>query len=82
MIDVTSLRIGIDIGGMFTDFVIFSSDSGNVETFKLHSMSCDAVEAVLERLERILSLRSVHRPKRILKAEVLDISSKFMIACS
>ena len=30
MIDVTSLRIGIDIGGTFTDFVTYSPDSGNV----------------------------------------------------
>ena len=29
------LRIGIDIGGTFTDFVVFHPQTGQVETFKL-----------------------------------------------
>jgi len=49
----TQLRIGIDIGGTFTDFVIFDPSSGGIETFKLPSTPHDPAEAVLSGLERI-----------------------------
>ncbi len=49
------LRIGIDIGGTFTDFVIFCPDSGNVETFKLLSTPHDPAVAVLQGLEKIFA---------------------------
>jgi N-methylhydantoinase A len=52
---MTSLRIGIDIGGTFTDFVVFSPDSGNVETFKLLSTPHDPAVAVLQGLEKIIA---------------------------
>jgi len=52
---MTSLRIGIDIGGTFTDFVTFSAESGDVETFKLLSTPRDPAVAVLQGLERILA---------------------------
>ena len=52
---MTSLRIGIDIGGTFTDFVIFSPDSGNVETFKLLSTPHDPAVVVLQGLEKIVA---------------------------
>ncbi len=47
------LRIGIDIGGTFTDFVVFSPASGQLETFKLLSTPHDPAEAVLKGLEQI-----------------------------
>src|SRR5512139_3600340 len=53
---MASLRIGIDIGGTFTDFVIFSPESGGLETFKLLSTPHDPAEAVLQGLERIFAL--------------------------
>lgn len=48
------IRLGIDIGGTFTDFVIFHSKSGQVETFKLLSTSHDPAEAVLAGIKQIL----------------------------
>ncbi len=48
-----NLRIGIDIGGTFTDFVVFDPSTGTVDTFKLPSTPHDPSLAVLEGLERI-----------------------------
>jgi len=47
------LRIGVDIGGTFTDFVVFQPASGKLFTFKLLSTPHDPAEAVLEGLRRI-----------------------------
>ena len=49
------MRIGVDIGGTFTDFVIYHPDSRQVETFKLLSTSQNPAEAMLTGLERITS---------------------------
>ncbi len=54
------LRIGIDIGGTFTDFVVFDPSSGHIHTFKLPSTPHDPAEAVLLGLSRI-SERSTGR---------------------
>jgi N-methylhydantoinase A len=48
-----NLRIGIDIGGTFTDFVVFDPSTGNLTTFKLPSTPHDPSEAVLRGLERV-----------------------------
>ena len=48
-----ALRVGIDIGGTFTDFVIFNPHSGEITTFKRPSTPHDPAQAVLEGLERI-----------------------------
>jgi N-methylhydantoinase A len=50
---MTSLRIGIDIGGTFTDFVVYDPVSGQLRTFKLLSTPHDPAEAVLQGLTRI-----------------------------
>ncbi|RMF27253.1 MAG: hydantoinase/oxoprolinase family protein [Chloroflexi bacterium] len=47
------MRIGIDIGGTFTDFVILHRDGEPVETFKLLSTPRDPAEAVLMGLDRL-----------------------------
>jgi N-methylhydantoinase A len=47
------LRIGIDIGGTFTDFVVFDPTTGNILTFKLPTTPHDPSQAVLEGLGRI-----------------------------
>ena len=47
------IRIGIDIGGTFTDFVIFRPDTGRIETFKLPSTPHHPAEAVLTGLRRV-----------------------------
>jgi N-methylhydantoinase A len=44
------VRIGIDIGGTFTDFVLFDSKSNEFHTFKLPSTPHDAAEAVIQGL--------------------------------
>jgi N-methylhydantoinase A len=44
------MRIGIDIGGTFTDFVLFDPTSGALQTFKRLSTPRDPAEAVLEGL--------------------------------
>ena len=48
-----TLRIGIDIGGTFTDFVVLFSNSGKIETFKLLSTPEDPSRAVIEGIELI-----------------------------
>jgi N-methylhydantoinase A len=45
------LRIGIDIGGTFTDFVIYNSNSGEIFTYKYPSTPEDPSKAVLLGLE-------------------------------
>ncbi len=47
------LRIGIDIGGTFTDFVTYDPATQRIESFKLLSTPSDPAEAVLRGLERI-----------------------------
>jgi N-methylhydantoinase A len=48
-----ALRVGIDIGGTFTDFVVFDPANGSVETFKLLTTPQDPSQAVLEGLAAI-----------------------------
>jgi N-methylhydantoinase A len=55
MTSENSLRIGIDIGGTFTDFVVFSPSTGRLETFKLLSTPHDPSQAVLSGLARLAS---------------------------
>jgi len=52
---MTSLRIGIDIGGTFTDFVVYDPISKGIETFKLLSTPKDPSVAVLKGLNKIFS---------------------------
>jgi N-methylhydantoinase A len=50
---VAEIRVGIDIGGTFTDFVVFNSALGLIETFKLLSTPNDPAEAVLTGMQRL-----------------------------
>ena len=52
---MTSLRIGIDIGGTFTDFVIYDPSSQQIQTFKLLSTPGDPAMAVLQGLKKIFT---------------------------
>ncbi|MFQ5923317.1 MAG: hydantoinase/oxoprolinase N-terminal domain-containing protein, partial [Anaerolineales bacterium] len=47
------MRIGIDIGGTFTDFVIYEESSGEIETFKVPSTPNEPERAVLDGLNRL-----------------------------
>jgi N-methylhydantoinase A len=49
------MRIGIDIGGTFTDFVIFDEAAGTFTTYKTLSTPHDPAEAVLHGLQYLLS---------------------------
>jgi N-methylhydantoinase A len=45
------MRIGIDIGGTFTDFVLFDEVSGSIRTYKVPSTPLKPADAVLAGLE-------------------------------
>ncbi len=47
------MRIGIDSGGTFTDFVVLDEDSGTLESFKLRSNPASPAGVILEGLARI-----------------------------
>lgn len=49
------MRIGVDIGGTFTDFVVYNPVEQNVRTFKLLSTPHDPAEAMLAGLSQIAS---------------------------
>lgn len=49
------MRIGVDIGGTFTDFVVYHPDTKQLETFKLLSTPRNPAEAMLDGLARITS---------------------------
>ncbi len=51
---VQPLRIGIDIGGTFTDFVIFNPENSEIDHFKLLSSPDNPAKTVLKGLERII----------------------------
>jgi N-methylhydantoinase A len=61
----TPLRIGIDIGGTFTDFVIYDPETGSLQTFKLLSTPQDPAQAVLTGLEQIRAGKDIDRPWEI-----------------
>ncbi|MBI4732303.1 MAG: hydantoinase/oxoprolinase family protein [Chloroflexi bacterium] len=62
---MTSLRIGVDIGGTFTDFVVYDPSTQHIQTFKLLSTPRDPSEAVLQGLKRIQdeSSSAIHGPR-------------------
>ena len=53
------MRIGIDIGGTFTDFVVYDEAQGTLQTFKVLSTPSDPAAAVLEGLSRLPKSPSV-----------------------
>jgi N-methylhydantoinase A len=52
--DLVSYRIGIDIGGTFTDFAMVDDDSGDVTLEKILTTPHDPSVAVLEGVSRLL----------------------------
>jgi N-methylhydantoinase A len=52
---MATCRIGVDIGGTFTDFVVLHPESGKLETFKLLSTPHNPAEAVLQGICLITS---------------------------
>jgi len=54
------LWIGIDIGGTFTDFVVYSSRGQSLQRLKILSTSSDPAEAVLQGLAKLTQPVSRH----------------------
>jgi len=48
------LRIGIDIGGTFTDFVVHDLENGTISTFKLLSDPINPATTVLQGLKKVV----------------------------
>ena len=47
------MRIGIDVGGTFTDFVVFYPEKSQIHTFKILSTPMDPAQAVLSGLAQL-----------------------------
>lgn len=60
--DAAKIRIGIDIGGTFTDFVYFLPATGQLHTFKLLSTPQDPAQAVLDGLRQIIQTLTPEEP--------------------
>lgn len=56
---LTRYRIGIDIGGTFTDFALIDDDAGAVSVHKQLTTPDDPSRCVLEGIERLLARRGV-----------------------
>ena len=53
------LRIGIDIGGTFTDFVIHDPENGSITTFKLLSDPTNPAKTILQGLKDVIKGQTV-----------------------
>jgi len=58
------LNIGVDIGGTFTDFVIYDRKSGELSTSKVLSTPSNPAKAVLEGIQAILDSDSGKDPNQ------------------
>ena len=67
------MRIGIDTGGTFTDFV--SIRNGQIEIFKELSTPRNPEEAILSGLQRFDDDREVQRPKKSVPQEIIHGST-------
>ena len=52
---VVGVQVGVDVGGTFTDFVVFDAATEAVEVFKVPSVPADPASAVVEGFERLLA---------------------------
>lgn len=54
-----SYKIGVDVGGTFTDVCMFNQDNGDVKVYKLPSTPADPSEAIGRGIKEILELYGV-----------------------
>ena len=66
------LRVGVDIGGTFTDFAVFDEAAAALNTFKLLTTAADPAEAVLAGLGRIAGRASIVHGSTIATNAVLE----------
>jgi N-methylhydantoinase A len=59
-----SYRIGIDVGGTFTDVVLVDDVSGNVEVAKILNDYSDRSQSVVNGIKRVMD-RGVVRPEQL-----------------
>ncbi len=70
-----SYRIGVDIGGTFTDFALYGADSGTMAIHKLLTTQSDPSEAVLAGVGALLDRNGVTMDAVRRDAEELGIAS-------
>lgn len=70
---VIDLRIGVDIGGTFTDFVVYNQTTGAIATFKLMSTPQNPAEAVLSGLAQIAQTQAM--PSQITRLDIIHGST-------
>jgi N-methylhydantoinase A len=59
MTNTSRYRIGIDVGGTFTDVVLISNATGDVSVAKVLNRHHDRAETVVEGIERLLGEANV-----------------------
>lgn len=64
------LNIGVDIGGTFTDFVIYDRISGELNTAKVLSTPSNPAKAVLQGIQDILDSHSANEPNQVSRAVI------------
>jgi len=57
-------RLGIDVGGTFTDLSLLNEETGEISVLKVSSTRSDSSKAVIEGIDRLLSFKKV-RPEEI-----------------
>jgi N-methylhydantoinase A len=69
------LRIGIDIGGTFTDFVVFDPKTGSIEAFKRLSTPENPAEAVLAGLGEYLVMNRSEKERASISVHIVHGST-------
>lgn len=54
-----SYRIGVDVGGTFTDFALFNDETRNIEFLKLLTTPADPSMAVLDGIEQLAEIAGI-----------------------
>jgi N-methylhydantoinase A len=60
---IVSVILGIDIGGTFTDFVAYDSETGHIQNWKNLTTPTEPIVGVMEGLTKLKELRSVTKAR-------------------
>ena len=71
------MRIGIDVGGTFTDFVMLDDATGRVETYKCLTTPADPSDAIAEGIAALAKLQPgcVARLEEVIHGTTLVINA-------